>query len=409
MELRSHVDPAIEIGTLFPVKPLLRTHSDSFHVAHKIPVGDTPYVKAKRVQLVDKDPEKAIALFWAAINAGDRVDSALKDMAIVMKQQNRAEEAIEAIKSLRVRCSDQAQESLDNILLDLYKGNLGWALMQQQNYIEAEAAYRRALLLGPDNNKMCNLGICLMKQGRIVEAKETLRRVRPAMADGPRGMDSHLKAFERAQEMLHDLESELMNNARDKLEQSWLFNSVLGSSSIWQPQPCKDPVPIVLPPVPVLTRGGFADENIDVNRINAAAFVRRENSLNIDAKPFYLKGPQFLDPLTNLKRARSGNGEVANTEKPVKPLEQQVQSKSRRRSLSSGDVSDNKWLELLPDDDAFHESIVAAVLAPVIDMKTNNNTTDATNNKPASSCQENNMGKRLKVFQDITHSLSPRA
>lgn len=60
-------------------------------------------------------------MFWAAINAGDRVDSALKDMAIVMKQQNRAEEAIEAIKSLRNRCSDQAQESLDNILLDLYK------------------------------------------------------------------------------------------------------------------------------------------------------------------------------------------------------------------------------------------------------------------------------------------------
>lgn len=70
---------------------------------------------------MDKDPEKAIALFWSAINAGDRVDSALKDMAIVMKQQNRAEEAIEAIKSLRSRCSDQAQESLDNILLDLYK------------------------------------------------------------------------------------------------------------------------------------------------------------------------------------------------------------------------------------------------------------------------------------------------
>lgn len=70
---------------------------------------------------MDKDPERAIPLFWAAINSGDRVDSALKDMAIVMKQQNRAEEAIEAIKSLRHRCSDQAQESLDNILLDLYK------------------------------------------------------------------------------------------------------------------------------------------------------------------------------------------------------------------------------------------------------------------------------------------------
>lgn len=74
-----------------------------------------------QIQLVDKDPDAAIVLFWAAINAGDKVDSALKDMAIVMKQQDRAEEAIEAIKSFRNRCSKQAQESLDNVLIDLYK------------------------------------------------------------------------------------------------------------------------------------------------------------------------------------------------------------------------------------------------------------------------------------------------
>eukprot|EP01018_Ginkgo_biloba_P018091 Gb_16047 [translate_table: standard] len=39
-----------------------------------------------------------IALFWAAINVGDRVDSALKDMAIVMKQQDHPQDAIKAIK-----------------------------------------------------------------------------------------------------------------------------------------------------------------------------------------------------------------------------------------------------------------------------------------------------------------------
>ncbi|KAG6483091.1 hypothetical protein ZIOFF_059731 [Zingiber officinale] len=61
-----------------PIKPIPGpiARSVPFHVAHKVPVGDTPYVSAKRVQ--------------AAINAGDRVDSALKDMAIVMKQQNRS-------------------------------------------------------------------------------------------------------------------------------------------------------------------------------------------------------------------------------------------------------------------------------------------------------------------------------
>jgi len=71
--------------------------------------------------LVDKDPEAAIVLFWKAINAGDKVDSALKDMAVVMKQLDRSEEAIEAIKSFRGLCSKHSQESLDNVLLDLYK------------------------------------------------------------------------------------------------------------------------------------------------------------------------------------------------------------------------------------------------------------------------------------------------
>lgn len=42
-------------------------------------------------------------------------------MAVVMKQQNRAEEAIRAINCFRDRCSKQAQESLDNVLMDLYK------------------------------------------------------------------------------------------------------------------------------------------------------------------------------------------------------------------------------------------------------------------------------------------------
>lgn len=70
---------------------------------------------------MEKDPDGAVVWFWKAINAGDRVDSALKDMAVIMKQQDRIEEAIEAIRSFRHLCSKQAQESLDNLLIDLYK------------------------------------------------------------------------------------------------------------------------------------------------------------------------------------------------------------------------------------------------------------------------------------------------
>ncbi|KAJ0038513.1 hypothetical protein Pint_22559 [Pistacia integerrima] len=42
-----------------------------------------------REQLVDNDPSRAVSMFWVAINAGDQVNSALKDMAVVMKQFDR--------------------------------------------------------------------------------------------------------------------------------------------------------------------------------------------------------------------------------------------------------------------------------------------------------------------------------
>ncbi|KAL5205692.1 hypothetical protein ABZP36_033901 [Zizania latifolia] len=459
-----------------PIKPaasaMLRTNSDSFHVAHKVPVGDTPYVRAKRVQLVDKDPEKAIALFWAAINAGDRVDSALKDMAIVMKQQNRAEEAIEAIKSLRSRCSDQAQESLDNILLDLYKrcgrlddqisllkhklqlihqgvafngkrtktarsqgrkfqvtleqeatrllGNLGWALMQKENYTEAEGAYRRALLIGTDNNKMCNLGICLMKQGRVLEAKDVLKQVRPAGVDGLRGADSHLKAYERAQEMLRDLEAKLLSRPRaDQLDKNWLFDALLlgSSSSIWQPQPCIDQL---MPPGP-LPRDQFADENAVTNKKVAAL---QPNILRVDAQPFYSlrmpplatkpqnvvqqqqkpQQPQVHDPMGNLKRTRSGNAMDVAAAGPGKDPSND-ENNGRRKSLSA----EERWPEL-PDHTAFDEALVASVLAPVLDdaaaTEGKGNCKLAPASCDTSPAMKEKIGKRLRIFQDITQTLN---
>ncbi|OMO61299.1 Tetratricopeptide TPR-1 [Corchorus capsularis] len=228
---------------------------DLFHVIHKVPQGDTPYVKAKHAQLVEKDPEAAIVLFWKAINAGDRVDSALKDMAVVMKQLNRSEEAIEAIKSFRGRCSKQAQESLDNVLIDLYKkcgkvdeqidllkrklrliyqgeifngkptktarshgkkfqvsvkqetsrllGNLGWAYMQKLNYLTAEVVYRKAQMIDPDANKANNLGLCLVKQGRYDDAAGVLRDVLHGRIPG----SEDIRARNRAQELLMELKA----------------------------------------------------------------------------------------------------------------------------------------------------------------------------------------------------------
>lgn len=224
-----------------------------FHVIHKVPQGDSPYVRAKYLQLVEKDHDAAILWFWKAINLRDRVDSALKDMAVVMKQQDRSEEAIEAINSFRHLCSKQAQESLDNLLIDLYKkcgriddqiellkqklqmiylgeafngkstktarshgkkfqvsikqetsrilGNLGWAYMQQNKYEEAEVVYRKAQMIEPDANKACNLGLCLIQQGHFDGARQVLNDVVSRKFTADDG-----KALSKAEELLRDID-----------------------------------------------------------------------------------------------------------------------------------------------------------------------------------------------------------
>ncbi|KAG0461955.1 hypothetical protein HPP92_020431 [Vanilla planifolia] len=242
------------------------------------------YARAKKIQMVEKEPAKAIPLFWAAINAGDRVDSALKDMTILMQQLNRAAEAIEAIKSLRFLCSHQSQESLDNILLDLYMrcgrldehiallrhklfvllqglafngkrtkigrshgrkiqvsvpqeerrllGNLGWALMLKGDYAEAAVSYKRALFMGHDNNMVCNLGFSLARQGRVAEAIEAFKKVGPTMPGGGTNLRSKnvdLRAFETAHGMLQRLKSLIlpapsMTVEKNNIEMASLFN-----------------------------------------------------------------------------------------------------------------------------------------------------------------------------------------
>ncbi|XP_020592207.1 protein SULFUR DEFICIENCY-INDUCED 1-like [Phalaenopsis equestris] len=236
-----------------------------FHVLHKVPAGDSPYVWAKHLQLVEKDQDSAIIWFWKAINAGDRIDSALKDMVVIMKQQGRAEEAIEAIKSFRHLCSRQAQESLDNLLVDLYKkcgmfgdqiellkqklrmiylgeafngkttkiarshgkkfqvsikqetahvlANLGWAYMQQKCFDAAELAYRKAQMIDPDANKACNLGVCLMRQGNFDNARSVLLDVvKHRVLDG-----EEWKAVSRATELLREIELKQSTSTMDKI------------------------------------------------------------------------------------------------------------------------------------------------------------------------------------------------
>lgn len=75
----------------------------------------------------------------------------------------------------------------------------------------------------------------------------------------------------------------------------------------------------------------------------------------------------------------------------------------RRKSLGVVGTED-RWPEL-PDNNEFDDAIVAAVLAPVLeDDGTETGKTDANNTSPA--WNEGKMGKRLRIFQDITQALN---
>ena len=72
-------------------------------------------------------------------------------MAVVMNQQDRAEEAIEAVKAFRDRCSKQAQESVDNVLLDLYKGSIQRLVILWNKYFRVILCFLNRVFVGFGN------------------------------------------------------------------------------------------------------------------------------------------------------------------------------------------------------------------------------------------------------------------
>ncbi|KAH6775075.1 hypothetical protein C2S52_012636 [Perilla frutescens var. hirtella] len=216
--------------------------TDLFHVVHKIPSGESPYARAEHVWMVDKDPSRAISLFWAAINVGDRVGSALKDLAVVMNHLNRSDKAI---KSFRHLSPPESQDSLDNLLIDSYKksGRLEEQvelLQRKLNRVEGmvfagrktkmarsqgkriritvQKEYsRKALSFELDKNKQCNLAVCLMHMNKLTEAKLLLQGI----SSGNGAVDdSYAKSYKRASKTLAEFESQRVHNPIKQMEQS---------------------------------------------------------------------------------------------------------------------------------------------------------------------------------------------
>lgn len=75
--------------------------------------------------------------------------------------------------------------------------------MQKGNFMMAEVVYRKAQMIDPDSNKACNLGLCLIKQGRYEDARLVLEDVLESRLPG----SDESRSRKRADELLMELRS----------------------------------------------------------------------------------------------------------------------------------------------------------------------------------------------------------
>lgn len=176
-----------------------------------LPRGTNPYARAKRVQLIEKDLERAEQLFRVAIQSGDSVESAIKDLASLLAQLNRTQEAIDLLQKYRNTATDP--RSIDNMLIGYYsvvgefdaaleilernyekattpakKAQILWVVaniyLRKREYGQAELSLRKLLQSQPENNAANrNLAISLFKQNRLDEAEQVLNGILKTIPD----------------------------------------------------------------------------------------------------------------------------------------------------------------------------------------------------------------------------------
>nr|WP_290665147.1 tetratricopeptide repeat protein [Ardenticatena sp.] len=175
-----------------------------------VPRGSNPYARAKRVQLIEKDLDRAAQLFRQAIREGDNVESAIKDLAALYVQQGKPEEAIRLLEQQRKRIRDQ--QSVDNMLIGFYQNagqyeqaiallrkklgqtprekktsvlwQIGNCYLRCENYTQARETFEQVLELHPDNlAARRNIAICHFKQQRYDDAERILKEILDASPD----------------------------------------------------------------------------------------------------------------------------------------------------------------------------------------------------------------------------------
>ncbi len=140
-----------------------------------------------------------------AIKQGDNVESAVKDLASLLVQLGKPDEAVQVLERNRNRIYNQ--QSVDNMLIGFYqnagqhdkaisllqrkldqanteskKAQILWQIaigyLRKDDYGLAEQTFRKVLRAQPDNQTaQRNIALCLFKQARYEEAQQILNRI----------------------------------------------------------------------------------------------------------------------------------------------------------------------------------------------------------------------------------------
>lgn len=194
----------------YPEAQALYEKWSEYDRASLMPRGSNPFDRAKRVQMVEKDPERAVQIYYQAIEENDHVEAAIKQLVSLLMQREHPKEVITLIEQHRHRLADQQyadtalihayqklgqytqaiqilQKNLSTVISTATKGrqvHLRWQIasnyLKLGDYVNAETWFQEVLTVDPENRAaQQNIAFCLIKQERYVPAEQILRTLLP--------------------------------------------------------------------------------------------------------------------------------------------------------------------------------------------------------------------------------------
>jgi cold shock CspA family protein/Flp pilus assembly protein TadD len=176
-----------------------------------LPRGNGYYARAKCADIIEDNHERAVGLYKLAIKHHERVESAVKDLAMVLDQLGRINEAIDILNDHRNTLKDQ--RAVDGLLMTLYQkageadkaipllykraeeapnttkqAPFLWSIaslyLGKREFDTAERVFRQFLDIQPGNTiAKRHIAICLLKQSKFDEAEALLNEILEQTSD----------------------------------------------------------------------------------------------------------------------------------------------------------------------------------------------------------------------------------